>query len=84
MKDLEKASRAESEARRKAEAKELDPLLFPFEEYYFVGPKSPRGSDPLAIDRALTLPPGDYDVYIAMLDQTRKGRRARPSSCARR
>jgi hypothetical protein len=46
--------------------------LFPFEEYYFIGPKSPRGSDPLAIDRALTLPPDDYDVYIAMLDETRK------------
>jgi hypothetical protein len=45
---------------------------FPFEEYFFVGPKSPRGGDPLAIERAMTLPPGDYDVYLALLDEERK------------
>ncbi len=35
QKDLEKQQRAAAEAKRKAETRELDPLLFPFEEYFF-------------------------------------------------
>jgi hypothetical protein len=66
VKELEKASRAESEARRKAEARELDPLLFPFEEYFFLELGTGR-----AVERALALPPGEYDVYVGMLDRAR-------------
>jgi hypothetical protein len=66
VKDLEKASRAESEAKRKAEAKELDPLLFPFEEYFFVELGSTR-----AVERALALPPGEYDVYVGLIDRAK-------------
>jgi hypothetical protein len=59
---------------RDKEKKDLEVAhpLFPFEDYYIVGAKSPRGSDPHAIDRALTLPSGEYDVYLAMLDRSRK------------
>jgi hypothetical protein len=66
VKDLEKASRAESEAKRKAEAKELDPLLFPFEEYFFVELGSAH-----AVERALALPPGEYDVYVGLIDRAK-------------
>ena len=65
-KELEKASRAEAEAKRKAETRELDPLLFPFEEYFFVELGSAR-----AVERALALPPGEYDVYVGVLDRAR-------------
>jgi hypothetical protein len=66
VKDLEKASRAESEAKRKAEAKELDPLLFPFEEYFFV-----ELGNAHAVERALALPPGEYDVYVGLIDRAK-------------
>jgi hypothetical protein len=66
VKEMEKASRAESEAKRKAEARELDPLLFPFEEYFFLELGTGR-----AVERALALPPGEYDVYVGMLDRAR-------------
>ena len=39
--------------------------VFPFEEYYLVDMKSP------AIERALSLPPGEYDVFIALGDRAR-------------
>jgi len=66
VKDMEKASRAEAEAKRKAESRELDPLLFPFEEYFFVELGSAR-----AVERALALPPGEYDVYVGLIDRAR-------------
>jgi hypothetical protein len=43
VQDLEKASRAEAEAKRQADTRELDPLLLPFEEYFFVEMGSARG-----------------------------------------
>ncbi|HEX3645107.1 MAG TPA: hypothetical protein VHT95_05840 [Vicinamibacterales bacterium] len=64
--DLEKAIRAAGEAKRKAEARQLDPLVFPFEEYYFFELGSTR-----AVERALALPPGEYDVYVGMIDRAR-------------
>ena len=66
VKELEKASRAEAEAKRKAESRELDPLLFPFEEYFFLELGTGR-----AAERALALPPGEYDVYVGMIDRAR-------------
>ena len=44
QKDLEKQQRAAEEAKRKAETRELDPLLFPFEEYFFVESATGRGA----------------------------------------
>jgi len=43
----------------------LDPTRFPFEEYYFFDIKGPR------IERALAVPPGEYDVFIAFVDRKR-------------
>jgi hypothetical protein len=65
-KEIEKASRAEAEAKRKAETREIDPLLFPFEEYFFVELGSAR-----VVERALALPPGEYDVFVGVIDRAR-------------
>jgi len=70
-KDMEKQTRANEEARRKAETRELDPLLFPFEEYFFLESAAPRGAEPRTIERALALPPGEYDVYVGIIDRAR-------------
>ena len=77
----EGSSRAAEEAKRKAETRELDPLLFPFEEYFFVDlPATRRRAR--GIERALALPPGEYDVYVgadrsrAAQDVERGGRAA--------
>jgi hypothetical protein len=71
QKDMEKQQRAAAEARRKTETRELDPLLFPFEEYFFIDAGAARGGDPRAIARALALPPGEYDVYVGLLDRAK-------------
>jgi hypothetical protein len=64
--EYEKQMRADEEAKKKAETKTRDPFLFPFEEYYFFDLKSAR-----AIERALALPPGEYDLYAALIDRAR-------------
>ena len=48
---------------KKTESKERDPFRFPFEDYYSVG------SGPL--ERAIALPAGEYDVYVALVDRNR-------------
>lgn len=68
---FEKQQQAEEEAKKKAETNERDPLLFPFEEYYFLDLKSPRAGDGRTLERALALPPGEYDVYVALIDRAR-------------
>jgi hypothetical protein len=70
QKDLEKQQRAAAEAKRKAERRELDPLLFPFEEYFFVDLGAQRGG-PATVARALALPPGEYDIYVGLIDRAR-------------
>jgi hypothetical protein len=71
QKDMEKQQKAAEEAKRKAETRELDPLLFPFEEYFFFDLSNARGGEPRAVERALALPPGEYDVYIGLIDRAR-------------
>jgi hypothetical protein len=56
---------ANEDAKRRAESKERDPFLFPFEDYFPVDLKSAR-----VVERALILPPGEYDVYAALVDRT--------------
>jgi hypothetical protein len=46
---------------KKSESKERDPFRFPFEEYY------PVGAGP--VERAIALPAGEYDVFIALVDR---------------
>jgi hypothetical protein len=62
---LERQKAAEEAAKKMAETRERDPSRFPFEEYYFFDVKSS------AIERALSLPPGEFDVYVALLDRSR-------------
>ncbi|MBI3490567.1 MAG: hypothetical protein HY047_02030, partial [Acidobacteria bacterium] len=71
QRQYEKQKAAEEEARKKAESKRRDPFLFPFEEYYFFELKSARTGEPRIVERALGLPPGDYDVYVGLLDRAR-------------
>jgi hypothetical protein len=71
QKDLEKQQHAAAEAKRRAETRELDPLLFPFEEYFFLDLSTARGGESRTVERALALPPGEYDVYVGLIDRAR-------------
>jgi len=64
--DYEKQVAAEEAAKKKAEGKERDPFLFPYEEYFFFDLKSAR-----SVERALALPPGEYDVFVGLIDRAR-------------
>src|SRR5262245_19718075 len=69
--EYEKQKAANEAAKKLAETRTRDPYLFPFEEYYFFDLKPSRGSDLRLVERALALPPGEYDVYVALLDRGR-------------
>ena len=71
QRDFDKQKRAAEEARRKEETRERDPLLFPFEEYFFFDLANARGGEQHRVERALALPPGDYDVYVGLIDRAR-------------
>lgn len=71
QREYEKQRAANEAAKKRAETRTRDPYLFPFEEYYFFDLKASRGSDLRLVERALALPPGEYDVYIALLDRGR-------------
>ena len=72
QREYEKQKAADDAAKKKAEKRERDPFLFPFEEYFFFDWKPSRASDPRLVERALALPPGEYDVYVALLDRARQ------------
>lgn len=65
QRDYEKQKAAAEAAKKKAESRERDPYVFPFEDYYLVDLKASH------VERALALPPGEYDVYVGLLDRTR-------------
>jgi hypothetical protein len=60
---FEKEKAAEP-ARKNAE-RQPNPDVFPFEDYYFADVKGG------AIERALVLPPGEYDLFIALVDRSK-------------
>lgn len=65
QRDYERQS-AQSAARKKqAESRQRDPYHFPFEDFYFVDYRS------RTLERALSLPPGEYDLFVAIVDRTR-------------
>ena len=66
---FEKQKAADAEAKKKEEKKERDPFRFAFEDYYLVDHKAAR--EPRVFERAMMLPPGEYDVYVALLDRAR-------------
>jgi hypothetical protein len=65
QRQYEREKAAAEAARKKEESGERNPDRFPFEEYYFADVKGG------AIERALSLPPGDYDVFYGIVDRTR-------------
>jgi hypothetical protein len=71
QRELEKAKAAAEAAKQKAEIKQRDPFVFPFEDYYVADVKPSASRDGRLIERALALPPGEYDVYIGMMDRNR-------------
>jgi hypothetical protein len=66
---FEKQKAADAEAKKKEERKERDPFRFAFEDYFLVDHKAAR--EPRVFERAMALPPGEYDVYVALLDRAR-------------
>ena len=72
QRDYEKQKAAAEAAKKRAETRERDPYVFPFEEYYFLDLKSSRAGDSRLVERAIALPPGEYDVYVALLDRARQ------------
>jgi hypothetical protein len=66
QREYEKQRQAEDAAKKKQESGKRDPLLFPFEDYYLFDLKPGAG-----VERALALPPGEYDVFVALLDRDR-------------
>ena len=71
QRDYEKQKRAADEAKRREETRERDPLLFPFEEYFFFDLAAARGGEWRNVERALALPPGEYDVYVGLMDRSK-------------
>jgi hypothetical protein len=63
QREYERQKAAADAARKRGEPKQRDPYVYPFEDYYFVDVKS------RAVERALALPPGDFDVYVAVIDR---------------
>jgi len=61
----EKEKAAADAAKRREEMKQRDPYIFPFEEYYFFDVKSPK------VERALAVPPGEFDIFVALVDKTK-------------
>ena len=63
--EYEKQRRESEEAKKREETRTRDPFLFPFEDYWFFDNKGG------AVERAIALPPGEYDVYAAVIDRAR-------------
>jgi len=63
--EYEKQRRESEDAKKREETRTRDPFLFAFEEYWFFDNKAG------AVERAIALPPGEYDVYAAVIDRAR-------------
>ena len=54
------------------------PSEFPFEDVYFADLKAPEGKDPYRLTRALSVPPGDYDVYVTVRERAANDKKGAP------
>ena len=70
QREFDKQKAAAAEAKKKAESRERDPFRFAFEDYYLVDAKS-RAAGARVYERAMTLPPGEYDLFVGLLDRAR-------------
>ena len=66
QREYERQKAAAEAAKKRAETKQRDEFLFPFEDFYRIDSKATSG-----IERALSLPPGEYDVFVAVIDRAR-------------
>lgn len=71
QRELERQRAAAEAAKKKTEGPRPGPLLFPFEDYYVADMTTVRGIDRPVLERALSLPSGEYDVYVGLLDRGR-------------
>ena len=70
QREIERQKAAAEEAKKKKlETPQRNPFLFPFEDYYLADVM--RDGNRTLLERALSLPPGEYDVYVAMIDRGR-------------
>jgi len=69
QREAERQKAADEAAKKRSETRQRDPFVFPFEDYYVADVT--RAADTHTLERALSLPPGEYDVYVAMLDRSR-------------
>ena len=58
---------------RLAHPEGLDEATYPFEDLHFVDFTRTDSVEPFVVRRALSLPPGDYDVYVAIREATPEG-----------
>ena len=68
---FDKQAAADAAAKKKLETRERDPLRFAFEDYYLVDGTSARVAGARVFERAMTLPPGEYDIFVGLLDRAR-------------
>jgi hypothetical protein len=70
-----RAIERDAESQRAEDARrtrrDRDPSLFPFEDYHFFESKPSRAAAPRRLARALALPRGEYELFIALLDRSR-------------
>jgi hypothetical protein len=71
QRELERQRAAAEAAKKKSEVPQHDPVRLPFEDYYVADVINVRGVDRPVLERALALPPGEYDVYVGLLDRNR-------------
>jgi hypothetical protein len=69
QREAERQKAAQDAAKKKTETRQRDPFVFPFEDYYVADVT--RTANAHTLERALSLPPGEYDVYVAMIDRGR-------------
>jgi hypothetical protein len=68
---FDKQAALDAAAKKRLETKERDPFRFAFEDYYLVDAKSARAAGARVFERAMTLPPGEYDIFVGLLDRAR-------------
>jgi hypothetical protein len=65
QKQYDRQQEAAAAERKARETPVRDPYRFPFEEFYFFDAKSGH------VERAMAVPPGEYDVFVGLVDRTR-------------
>ena len=70
--ELQRRSLEKERALAAQREQERDPALFAYEEYYFFDQKSFRDRAHRVFSRAIALPPGEYDLFVGILDRGAK------------